>query len=389
MKAAKTLLLLAVLFSAGQTFAQTWMHTSAPSNRWWSVVCSADGTKVAALSLSKIYTSTNSGTTWISNSIPNLSWQCLASSADGKRLVAVAWKGGPIYLSTNSGATWAPTTAPNNYWSSVASSADGSRLVASAADAGTDRIYTSTNGGTTWTMTTAPAAYWLSVASSADGIRLLATTYGMIYTSTNSGATWSQTVTTNNSSPTPGNAAAMSADGTRQIAAPGGGGGVYASTNSGKTWSLTTLSPALHWNSVASSVDGTRLIAASPSGLIYTSTNFGATWVSNSTPNLPWYSVACSANGCQFYAAAAGNSSGEIWALSCAPLSALKLTPPANGKLNISWTIPSTNMVLQYSADMVSWGDVTNVPAMNCTNLQNEVSLPAAGSKGYYRLKTP
>ena len=62
---------------------------------------------------------------------------------------------------------------------------------------------------------------------------------------------------------------------------------------------------------------------------------------------------------------------------------------PTNGNLALSWFVPTTNFVLQQSADLSSWTDLTNQPVLNLTNLQNEVSLPFSGSGGFYRLKTP
>src|SRR5437870_2232076 len=75
--------------------AQDWTSTSAPSNHWTSIACSADGAKLLAAGLGPaygsgaIYTSTNSGVTWASNSAPLAAWQAAASSADGVKLVAV------------------------------------------------------------------------------------------------------------------------------------------------------------------------------------------------------------------------------------------------------------------------------------------------------------
>jgi len=45
--------------------------------------------------------------------------------------------------------------------------------------------------------------------------------------------------------------------------------------------------------------------------------------------------------------------------------------------------------VLQQSSDLTSWADVTNPPALNLTNLQNQVTLPPSNRTGFYRLKTP
>jgi hypothetical protein len=98
-------------------------------------------------------------------------------------------------------------------------------------------------------------------------------------------------------------AVSSSADGTKLVAAVNGGG-IYTSTNSGLTWTSNSV-PARNWVSVASSADGTKLVAAinviSSSGLggIYSSTNGGSTWTLTGAPsNLQsWASVSCSADG--------------------------------------------------------------------------------------------
>jgi hypothetical protein len=65
----------------------------------------------------------------------------------------------------------------------------------------------------------------------------------------------------------------------------------------------TTSAPGANWISIASSADGTKLVAAeqgsSPDwlGLIYTSTNSGATWTPTGAPSLRWWSVASSDDG--------------------------------------------------------------------------------------------
>jgi photosystem II stability/assembly factor-like uncharacterized protein len=81
---------------------------------------------------------------------------------------------------------------------------------------------------------------------------------------------------------------ASSADGIKLVAAVIEGP-IYTSTNSGITWTLTSA-PTNRWSGVASSADGTRLVAVAESpdplsptprpqfGAIYTSTDSGATW---------------------------------------------------------------------------------------------------------------
>jgi hypothetical protein len=58
-----------------------------------------------------------------------------------------------------------------------------------------------------------------------------------------------------------------------------------------------THAPTGNWQALAMSADGSKLVAAVYGGGIYTSTNFGGTWVSNSAPVTNWSGVASSADG--------------------------------------------------------------------------------------------
>ena len=84
---------------------------------------------------------------------------------------------------------------------------------------------------------------------------------------------------------------------------------IYTSTNSGATWTSNNISTILApWTSAASSADGTKLAVAggvgAQYGVIFTSTDAGATWVSTSATNETWISVASSADGNKLIAAA-------------------------------------------------------------------------------------
>ncbi|MGA2787696.1 MAG: hypothetical protein ABSF60_09220, partial [Verrucomicrobiota bacterium] len=64
----------------------------------------------------------------------------------------------------------------------------------------------------------------------------------------------------------------------------------------------------------------------------------------------------------------------------------------SNSSLAFSWTMPSTNFVLQKNTNVAkanSWVTLTNTPVLNLTNLQNQIILPSPGSNVFYRLKTP
>lgn len=82
---------------------------------------------------------------------------------------------------------------------------------------------------------------------------------------------------------------------------------IYTSSNSGATWTPTSA-PSNSWSSVATSADGTKLFAAATSGSvytssIYTSTNSGATWTATGAPYGSWTAIASSADGNRLLAA--------------------------------------------------------------------------------------
>jgi uncharacterized repeat protein (TIGR01451 family) len=111
---------------------------------------------------------------------------------------------------------------------------------------------------------------------------------------------------------------ASSSDGTKLVAVDGPDGIIITSTNSGKTWAQAGSTDAYSvWQSVASSSDGTKLVIAAFG--IYTSTNSGATWTQASSPQyLDAWVVASSSDGTKLVEA--GNSgiytstnSGVTW----------------------------------------------------------------------------
>jgi hypothetical protein len=243
-------------------------------------------------------------------------WHSVASSADGSKL-AIAADPGTIYISTNSGTTWRIMVgAPGTNWEAIVSSADGTKL---AAIARSGLVYTSPDSGVTWTSNSLPIAQWTSIASSADGRTLVA--------------------------------AACSSD----IYYLNGNGSIYISTNSGTTWTLNATGHG--WGFVASSADGSKLVALIGDGVVQglLSTHYGGIYTSQTTLS-----------------------------------PRLNLTP-ATTNLTLAWTVPSTNFVMQQNLDLTTtnWIDVTNPPVLNLTNLQNEVTLPMSSGSGFYRLKTP
>ena len=102
---------------------------------------------------------------------------------------------------------------------------------------------------------------------------------------------------------------ASSADGTKLVAGVNGGQ-IYTSADSGVTW--TARDSSRPWQCVASSADGSKLIAGSYPGQLYTSTDSGVTWLPQETSR-SWFSVASSADGSKLVAADSSLDGGQIY----------------------------------------------------------------------------
>lgn len=116
---------------------------------------------------------------------------------------------------------------------------------------------------------------------------------------------------------------ASSADGSKLIAVCSGGR-IYTSTNSGADWN-TSSAPSLDWSSVACSQDARNVVVVSGSGSIYTSTNSGENWIGASAPSSNWVAVACSADGADVVAVVRygfiyrSTDFGNSWTMTSAP----------------------------------------------------------------------
>ena len=110
-------------------------------------------------------------------------------------------------------------------------------------------------------------------------------------------------------------AVASSADGSKLVAGVYGGQ-IYISTDSGVNW--TAHDSSRYWRAVASSADGSKLVAVVFDGQIFTSIDSGTNWTAREN-NRFWYSVASSADGSKLVAGVAGGliytstDSGVSW----------------------------------------------------------------------------
>jgi DNA-binding beta-propeller fold protein YncE len=383
--------------------------TSAPFGTWQSVASSTDGSRLIAGANGSsgapggIYVSTNHGATWTTALEANAAWEAVATSAGGDTLIAASTGSFNLYISTNSGTTFVPATFPSYFnWSSVACSADGTKLAAISqlganGQAGSTGEYTSTDSGLNWTpRPSGLLGYAVYIASSADGNKLILgaggdSGIGSIYTSADAGVNWTRAT---NAPIAHWYSVASSANG-NQLLACSYPGNVYLSTNAGVNWTKTML-PTNNWNSVAESADGSKAVALANSGSatfgvgkggIWTSTDSGNTWISNNVPSASWTCAAMSADGNEFVASM-GNPSiaGGIYVSQTTPVPVLTLS--ASDNTLISWMVPSLNFTLQQSSDLSNWTDMTNVPVLNFTNLENQVALPSPGGNSFFRLKS-
>jgi hypothetical protein len=327
---------------------------------WTSIVCSADGTKVYAAFTGEIYASTDSGVTWTLRNTSQ-SWYYVTCSADGTKLVASCGDYTPVFTSADSGTNFTEHYDSSYTVTSLASSADGTKLVVAAS--GYD-IFTSTNSGASWldqaeSLGQVDLLGGWSVACSTNGTQIVASAKnvgfnlgGWIYISADSGETWTPRAFTNN-----WQAVASSADGTKLVAAVFDGQ-IYTSTDSGTNW--TPRAFTTNWQAVASSADGTKLVAAVHDGQLYTSTDSGVTWTAGDT-NRAWQAVACSADGTKLFAV---DHAGGIYIAGVVIVPTLRIVQRGNS-VSVSWPYPSTGWTLQQNTSLTSasWsssGGVTN-----------------------------
>ncbi|MDD5140787.1 MAG: hypothetical protein PHY43_11070 [Verrucomicrobiales bacterium] len=176
-------------------------------------------------------------------------------------------------------------------------------------------------------------------------------------------------------------AIASSSDGTKMVAAANTAGTTLnLSSDSGKTWSASS-SVSAAWQAVASSADGVKLVAARNNNALYTSTNSGSAWVVNaSAPSANWSSLASSADGVRLVGVVNGGriyvsaDSGANWTLqSSAPSTSwFSVASSANGS-NLVAVVTGAGI---YTNSGSTWA-ATSAPNKNWVS----VASSADGSK--------
>jgi hypothetical protein len=170
-----------------------------------------------------------------------------------------------------------------------------------------------------WNSVLSNSTQGFTISSSADGTHLIFGTAVYLQISSDSGTTWS----TPANQPIGAARVAASADGAFAVAAIAGRS-IYTSVDFGNSWVRQTNSFVTNYDGIASSADGSRLVAITSGAGIYTSADFGTNWAVTTAPTNNWISITTSANGSHLAAAAEGGGIylstdfGATWNLSSA-----------------------------------------------------------------------
>ncbi len=300
---------------------------------WVDIAASQTGTTVAAITLTQVYVSVDSGATW-TDATPSTSlsevdtsnpWKSVTVSADGTRIVAlpelgyvvqVIMAGGVFTPSSWTRLVFEPARARKT-WQTI-TFAGGYKLIGIMASS---RFHTYTPSGTSGSWTTTPTnpltLDWdqVDIASSADGTKLIAGVYyGGVYLSNDGGSTW-----TRQTSPQFAEeedywiAVAYSADGSH-AAAVVEDGYIYVykappvpnpNPDPNNGWTRVESAGFRTWNAVSVSNTGTHIYAAVYGGYVYGSSDSGATWKRDVSPGTyqSWMGIVVTeAGGFQVYA---------------------------------------------------------------------------------------
>ena len=302
------------------TFTAPTQNLSIHGNNFYPVAMSSDGKYMySAAHAQGLYISLDYGKTWNAtpNFIPQDYWG-LISSADG-HFVAGIGTSGLIVTSSDYGQNFTDRTMgtplQNIHWGTITADSTaqnifvGSQVVGGSPGAG---AYVSHDSGVTWTQVNGlptDQTYWAS-ASSADGKYVyFAGLYDGIYSSSDYGVTWTKSL-----APASGYLGLKtSADGKYLLAAMGDSN-YLQSTDYGLTWNQTTLPGNQQFYDSAISATGQYQALVSWAGDIFTSIDYGQTWVNQtqgkagSGLNYPF--AAMSANG-QYILASTENM--DLW----------------------------------------------------------------------------
>lgn len=303
---------------------------------WRSVASSADGSNLIAAAwqdgalsngwtYGRVWLSKDSGVTWVDQSgTPTYHWTSVASDYSGNRLLAATASSdgdGFVWTSSNGGGTWSNYSSAlgSAYWQGVAVSSNGNTMVVGD-ESGSNGVFLTSNAGTTWQYQSDLSGFWRRVAISADASIVVA---GDISENDGAGGNlWIATLSAGQRTWARWNAVDPYVSGRTAtgywegIAISSNGQYIYAVTGSSTSWrssdygsnwmvmNVNTSGDFFDYilTAVACSADGSTVFLADvpeslSSGRVWTSSNFGASFVSNAqSPHISWSALATDAS---------------------------------------------------------------------------------------------
>ena len=157
---------------------------------------------------------------------------------------------------------------------------------------------------------------------------------------------------------------------------------IYTSTNAGASWLTNMIGQSSPWTALATSADGTRLAAGTASSGIYHSANSGASWQLSDAGGLYWNSIASSADGTAPVAAGT-----NLIFVGQAPLPVLSLAITGTN-VSVFWptNVAGYGLFLFYKTDLTNsfWQFVAPAPVI--TNNLYRVTQPATNNQIFFNL---
>jgi hypothetical protein len=157
------------------------------------------------------------------------------------------------------------------------------------------------------------------------------------------------------------------------------------------TWTTVTAVGMKNWQSIASSSDGTKLVAVVYGGDVYTSINSGATWVNRSLGNKNWWAVTSSTDGTKLVAVVnpgqiySSTNSGVSWTLQSGSVSGAWRTISSNSDGTKLAAAVFSGYIYTSTDSGVTWVEKTNSGARAWTGIcvsDDGLKLAATATSG-------
>ena len=288
-------------------------QTLSAQKNWGAVNVSQNGNYMIAVINAtfddNVYVSADGGSTWVTKTSGSLGARKGCFISDNGQLLAISIISSDyIYVSTNGGANWTQRgSSGHDYYANIVGNSTGSKLITGYTPNPSGYIAYSSDSGTTWTNATAAGSRsWTYFACDSTCTNALACVAGgYLYRSTDSGATWTELTAFGTKT---FNGVASNSTGTILYTAVGGsGGGVWKSINSGTNW---TQALALDYcGKITCDSTGTYLsLTQTSAGYIRESYDGGISWnIRTDSGNYTWNAIASSLTGTKLLAAPSSN----------------------------------------------------------------------------------